>query len=228
MRHIRPYQIFTLIDSPAAERIVPVKLPQRRDLKLLETFLLIAAIRIVNARRVFEFGTYLGSTTLNLGLNIPDDGEVFTLDLDDKLAKEIRQHPADVPITLTHLASKKSLDFLDSPVAHKVKMLTGNSISFDFSSWKESVDLVFIDGGHDLDTVTADTENALKLVNKGRSSCILWHDYQNPEYTEISGYLNGLSNRLEIFHVEDTMLCVWFNDPDHRILPRIRKIEDFK
>lgn len=225
MRHIRPYKIFTLIDSPAAERVVPVKLPQRRDLKLLETFLLIAAVRIVNARRIFEFGTFLGSTTLNLALNIPNDGEVFTLDLDDELAKDVRQHPADVPITQTHLASKKSLDFLKSPVAHKVKMLTGNSILFDFAPWKRSVDLVFIDGGHDLATVTADTENALELVSSEGPSCILWHDYQNPEYVEISDYLNGLSKHLDIFHIEETMLCVWFNDPHQSILPRILSME---
>lgn len=226
MEHIRPYKIFTLIDAPAPERIVPVKLPQRRDLKLLETFLLIAAIRIVNARRVFEFGTFLGSTTLNLALNIPSDGEVHTLDLDDQLARAARQHPADVPITQTHLASKKSLDFLQSPVSYKIKMLTGNSTVFNFSQWTRSIDLAFIDGGHDLDTVRADTEHALELVSLDGPSCILWHDYNNPQYTEISDYLNNLSKDLEIFHIEDTMLCVWFNDPNHCILPRLLKPED--
>jgi hypothetical protein len=221
MHHIRPYRIFTLVQSPPPERLVSVKLPQRVDLKLLETFLLIAAIRIVNARRVFEFGTFLGSTTLNLALNLPDDGVIFTLDLDDQLAKEARQHPADVPITRTHLASKRSLDFMESDVADKVKMLTGDSTRFDFSPWKKSVDLVFIDGGHDLATVKCDTENALELIPPHKPACILWHDYLNPDYGELSSYLEDLSRHREIFHVEDTMLCAWFNDPGRAILPRL-------
>jgi predicted O-methyltransferase YrrM len=53
---------------------------------LLETFTLFTAARIVAARRVFEIGTFFGATTLNLALNIPDDGKIFTLDLDARAA----------------------------------------------------------------------------------------------------------------------------------------------
>lgn len=152
MHHIRPFKLFTLIEAPPSERIVSVKLPQRRDLKLLETFLLIAASRVVNALRLFEFGTFLGSTTLNLALNTSSNAEILTFDLDQECAKDAHQHPADVTITQTHLASESSLDFLATPVSSKIKALTGNSVTFDFSRWKKSVDLIFIDGGHDLVT----------------------------------------------------------------------------
>lgn len=67
MRHIRPYKIFTLIDEPPRDRIVKIVIPSRRGVggtSLLETLLIIAAIRIADARRVFEFGTFLGSNTL--------------------------------------------------------------------------------------------------------------------------------------------------------------------
>lgn len=37
---------------------------------------------MVNAKRVFEFGTFCGSNTYNVALNLPEDGEVFTLDLE--------------------------------------------------------------------------------------------------------------------------------------------------
>lgn len=220
MHHIRPYRIFTVIEAPAAERIVNVKLPQRQDLRLLETFLLVAAIRLVNASRIFEFGTFLGSTTLNLALNIPSDGQVLTLDLDKQSTNQAKQDPADVPITQAHLAAKPSLDFLGSSVSGKVKMLTGNSTTFEFSPWKRSMDLVFIDGGHDYDTVKSDTENALELVSMSKPSCILWHDYGNATYGDLSSYLDNLSTQMEIFHIEDTMLCIWFNDPQKVILPR--------
>ena len=220
MHHIRPYKIFALIDAPPAERLATVAIPSRRaagGTSLLETFLLMAAIRIIDARRIFEFGTFLGSNTLNLALNSPADAEILTLDLDEN--SELPPHAADVP--LAQLRMNASLDFAGTPVARKIRALTGNSQSFDFSAWQGIVDLLFIDGGHDLPTLTSDTENSFRMATRGKSSCILWHDYRNLDYPELTAYLDDLSGDQDIFHVEDTMLCAWFNDPAGTILPRL-------
>lgn len=123
-------------------------------------------------------------------------------------------------MTHTHFANR-TLDFTGSRAANKVKALTGNSITFDFSRWKDSIDLVFIDGGHDLATVKADTEHAMQIVAKSTPSCILWHDYNNKDYPELSTYLDGLSATMPIFHVEDTMICLWFNDPTNAFRSRL-------
>jgi hypothetical protein len=161
--------------------------------------------------RIFEFGTFLGSTTLNLALSIPHDGRVFTLDLDESSLASIQQDPADAPLSQTHIKTR-SLDFENSEVHHKVQTLIGNSVTFDCADWKDSIDLVFIDGGHDYLTVKADTENALSIVRKDKPSCILWHDYRNPDYPDLTAYLDTLSEHWPIFHVEETHLCLWFND----------------
>lgn len=55
--HIRPHKLFALLPEATSERIVSVKLPRRTENYLLETALLLAAAKIVNARRIFEFGT---------------------------------------------------------------------------------------------------------------------------------------------------------------------------
>ena len=215
MRHIRPYKLFTLIDSSDRDNTVRIPIPKRRGtggLSLLETFSLIAAAKLVDARRIFEIGTYLGTTTLNLALNVGEDSEILTLDLDEDHAALANQHPADCELTKKHLDSQKTLDFLDSPVSRKVKTLTGDSKRFDFSPWRASIDLIFIDGGHDFATVKSDTENAFELIRTDSRSCILWHDYGNPEYSALTDYLEELSQRLEIFHIEETMLCAWFNN----------------
>jgi len=220
MHHIRPYKFFALIDAPPAERIVQAALPHRRGIggvSLLEMFLIIAASRIVDARHVFEFGTFLGSTTLNLALNVPEDGAVFTLDLGEQQAEEAKQDVADAPLTGIHLAAKSGLDFVGSPVESKITTLTGNSTIFDFSRWNQSVDLVFIDGGHDFVTVKSDSENAFRMASKKKPSCVLWHDYRNRDYQDLTSYLDGLSEKRQLVHVEDTMLCAWFNDPHDRI-----------
>jgi hypothetical protein len=215
MHNIRPYQLFTLVQAPPSDRAANVQIPARRaagGVTLLETFAIIAALRIVAANRVFEFGTFFGSTTLNLALNIPNEGEVLTLDLGEDGAADAEQDPADVQFTRAHLGTRNNLDFMGSAVEGKITMLTGDSTKFDFTPWADSVDLTFIDGGHDLGTVRSDSENALRMARTDRPSSILWHDYHNADYPALTDYLDNLSQRLDIFHIGDTMLCLWFND----------------
>lgn len=214
LHHIRPYKVFALVDKPPAERIARFQIPARRGaggITILETTLLIAAAEAVSAKRIFEFGTFLGSTTLNLALNIPADGRIFTLDLDETSAKQLNQHPADAPLTNIHLTAHT--DFEGSSVAARITQLRGNSVAFDFTPWVASIDLVFVDGGHDLKTVAADTEAALRLVADDRPSCVLWHDYGNADYPDLTAYLEQLASTRQLFHIEDTMLCAWFSEP---------------
>jgi hypothetical protein len=185
-------------------------------ISLLETFLLITAIRITSATRIFEFGTYLGSTTLNLALNTPADAQIFTLDLDRESAKKLSQDVYDAPLTATHLDAA-TYDFSDSKVRHKIETLSGDSQRFDFSQWTGTIDLAFIDGGHDVPTASADTKSAMRMVRQDKPSCILWHDYRNPEYPALAEYLDELSQELEMFHIEDTKLCLCFQGPHDRL-----------
>jgi hypothetical protein len=220
MHSIRPYKLFTLLDPSDSDRTGHVAIPARRaagSLMLLETFALITAARIVAARRVFEIGTFHGATTLNLALNIPEDGRIYTLDLDARAAGGLSQLPDDARLTEEHLAVSEKLDFHGTPVARKIKTLTANSLQFDFSPWKESIDLAFIDGGHDVNTASSDTQNALMMISRTRPSCVLWHDYHNPKYPELTRYLDELGGQIDLFHIEDTMLCLYFNDPSGEI-----------
>jgi hypothetical protein len=218
---IRPYRIFTLLDDAPPDRMATVKIPERRDLWLLETFLLIAAVRLTKARKVFEFGTFFGSTALNLALNSAHDAEIYTFDLDSESAASLQQHPTDAFMTSEHFSRAKA-DFAGSSVEGKIHQILGNSLTFDFSRWRESMDVIFIDGGHDLQTVTADTQNAFQMARKDRLSCIMWHDYQNPDYPELTKYLERLAERDAIFHVEHTNLCIWFNDPGGHVVPHLK------
>ena len=224
MNHIRPYKLFMLLDAPLVQRMAHVPIPSRRGLggiSLLETFLMVAALRIVDAKRIFEFGTFLGNTTLNLASNSSDDAEIFTLDLDEKSADGLKQDDCDAPLTGIHLAAGSNLDFADSPARKKIHMLFGNSNTFDCSPWSNSMDLVFIDGGHDVPTASADTKNALLMANQQKLSCILWHDYGNHDCAALTGYLDVLSESMEIFHVQDTMLCFSLQGPHAQLSSRL-------
>ena len=65
MHHTRPYRVFRLFGAPPYERVANVQIPPHRaagGVMLLGTFVLVAALRMVAARRVFEFGTLFESS----------------------------------------------------------------------------------------------------------------------------------------------------------------------
>ena len=61
------------------------------------------------------------------------------------------------------------------------------------------------------------------MARKDRPSCVLWHDYLNRDYESgLTYYLDELSQQQQIVcHIEDTMLCAWFNDPDNHVWPKL-------
>lgn len=204
---IRPWKLFDLVaEQQACDRITQIKIPVRRmrqyadySLRLLELMALTACIRIVDARRIFEFGTFLGNTTLHLALNSPADAVVTTLDADDETLARIGL------LDVYQWRESFPLEFLGTPVEHKVRTLRGDSHTFVSDS---PADLVLIDGDHSGKGVSVDTSNAFRMG----PDCVLWHDYGNPLCRENDRYLNELSTSCELFHLADTMLVVYFSD----------------
>jgi predicted O-methyltransferase YrrM len=138
---IRPHQLFERFKSIGDARLVQSAIPAHHGpggLHTLEARVLIAALRIVEATRVFEFGTFLGATTLNLAANPPDDGTVFTLDPGEAA---ITAEGEDRQLAAVHLHAR--MDFEGSALARKIKPLVGNSRTFDFAPWRGSINLVF-------------------------------------------------------------------------------------
>lgn len=180
---VRPHFIFDQINE---DRSVTIPIPERNagSPSLLETYVLIAVGKIVKPKRIFEIGTFQGQTTRNLSANFPH-AEVFTLDLDVSRT---------AGITLSEGAP--------------VHRLLGHSMSFNFCPYFVSCELIFVDGGHDYETVKSDSQNALKLRCSGATSAIVWHDYGHPLFPGVTQALNELD--LPILHVGDTQMCVYF------------------
>jgi len=175
------------------------------SLRSLELECLIACIRIVKAKRIFEFGTFRGTSTLHMAMNSPEDARIWTLDADDEtLAKSGMLDVYD-------WRSQFPLEFSGTPGERKITCLIGDSRIFD--AFPRDMDLVFIDGDHTTAGVKCDTRNAENILNYQRTGCILWHDYQNSECQENTAFLDGLAENRDLFHVEDTMLAIRFCDP---------------
>ena len=136
----------------------------------LERFFLAALCLIKRPTTIFEIGTFDGTTTLLLARSAPD-ASIFTLDLPLQRASVAAFQPEMENV----LAGRVGSAFAGTPEASRITQLLGDSRSFDFSPWRETVDLVIIDGGHDYDCVSADTRAAQMILES--DGVIVWDDY---------------------------------------------------
>ena len=144
------------------------------DTTVQDITILVLAAQAIDAKRVFEIGTFRGRTSMNLARNLSDDAQIYTLDLSDEEARAMGLtgrllEGSDMTDVINPEAPSCVLDdtSLDPSLRQKITLLRGNSMTFDFSPYRKSIDFVFIDGGHTYEAVDSDTRNALAMVRPG-------------------------------------------------------------
>lgn len=154
--------------------------------------------QILKPRRVFEIGTLTGYTAYHFALNTSDSAKVYSLDLP---TGQTETALASTMIDQAHLRSKGKPNyvFAGTPAESKIELLFGDSATFDFSPYRDSIDLFFIDGAHSYEYVRTDTENAFKCCKTG--GVIAWHDYGKASVPGVSRYLQELAKEREIFSI---------------------------
>jgi len=126
----------------------------------LETEIVCAIALGTHAKKIFEIGTFLGRTTVNLAYNTRRDAQIYTLNLPQRdcsfvIGKHIREHEEK---------------------AEKITQLFGDSQRFDFSAYYNEIDLMLVDGDHSYKAVLSDGEKAIECVKSG--GFIVWHDFE--------------------------------------------------
>lgn len=155
-----------------SEECVPLGSLDRHawNVRLDEEIYIGLVIKAINARRIFEIGTFNGATTRYMAEVARPDAHIFTLDLPeaefDKTQSPEEFHGAEV--------GKK---FRGSPVEQRITQLVGDSTQFDFSPYEKNMDMVFVDAAHDYVHGVVDSRNALRLLRPG--GVALWHDYSS-------------------------------------------------
>lgn len=165
------------------------------SISLVEAAALTALIHKINAKRIFEFGTYKGVSTTQLALNLPHDGMVFTLDLPE-------DHPAyslAIPkVAEQQIAAEKGKGILiPHDLGEKVTFLRADSAKFDTTPYRESIDLIFVDGAHSYEYVKNDTVKGLEMLRSG--GIIVWHDC-TPSHPDVVRYLRALPHMPTVVH----------------------------
>lgn len=144
-------------------------------------------------RCILEIGTFLASTSLTFLLN--GAKRVFTVD------KEV--HPNNL------LQLPFFEDSYDDTIVFLVGDSTDKKVHAYINSWCLSNDLfdfVFIDGGHDYQTVKNDFHLALSVLDG--DGTIVFHDY-HPMWNGVVTFLNELDKNTKLYKIKDTSFVIF-------------------
>lgn len=207
---IRPLQIFELFPGIEKQKVELGAIdPDTLHPNKVDMIYVCAMARQIAAKRIFEFGTYLGRTTYHLAAGDAQP-EVFTLDLDPAWArsKELKLGPAVRAVLERGLQGHF---YKGSPVAGRVTQLHGDSRVFDFSPYANSMDFIFVDADHSYELIANDTRHAFSMLRKG--GVIVWHDYA-PKSRGVVSFAQELSQQKPLAWIKDTSLLVYVDGLD--------------
>jgi predicted O-methyltransferase YrrM len=169
--------------------------------------LYVAAIsQLRNARRIFEFGTFIGRTTRHLAAMNPG-AEVWTLDL-----------PRDA--NPWRFADRVGSYFAGTPEAARIHFLREDARTFDPTPYRGTMDFIWVDADHSYDGVKNDSEKAFAMLAPG--GAILWHDF-GPDSLGLARYFAEFTQTRPLFRIARTSILVHLDgvDPETFTLPAI-------
>jgi len=221
---IKPKVVFMKIEaSDPAPVSMKINVPSSDigSVTLLEASALVSLVKLVKPRKIFEFGTFLGYSTSLLVENSADNCTVYSLDLGES-------HVSDRPLAAFARADVHSdgdindeylrgaqgqrgphyTTALSADDRARLVLLQQDSRKFNPADHglEGSVDLVFIDGGHDTETVTIDTANARRMV--GDSGIIVFHDFASGIHSDVTTFVKGLAAQEIVVCIQHTMLAI--------------------
>lgn len=198
---------------------------------LIEAAMLACLIRLVAPRCIFEFGTFRGYSTALFLRNSDPACKVISLDLGEDTrdlqassawsTTELHADGDKNDGYLRHVQSTQGtfyLSDLDAQQSQRLTLLKGDSRKFDVDAHGlgAAVDLFFIDGGHDDETIASDTRKAEEMA--GPQSLIVWHDFNSAIHGDVSTFVASQSLAHPILHIQNTMLALRFIGPARQIL----------
>jgi Methyltransferase domain len=216
MIRIRPHKLFNLVKTDRyADRVVSLVLPDQNTPVTFDTVIKLALAKLVRPRTFFEFGTFLGVQTFNFATNFPDC-QFFTLDLDEDSYKKASIVEAGRHMSEIQLARQRDLAFLGTPCECRIHCLRGDSTAFDLSPYRGKMDMVYVDGGHDMRTIESDAGNAFRMLSTDHPAVIVWDDYGNRLCPDVKEFLDA--RKEDLFFVEESVTVFYIHG-----MPEIHK-----
>ena len=194
-------EIFPGIDASDKKILIQNSFNRRRraSIELDELVSILEICKFFQIKNILEIGTSDGNTTLNLALNVKDQGTVVTFDL-----------PPGSP----GFNVRSERQFKGHETEKLITQVLADSTTFDWENYNQTFDLIFIDANHSERAVKSDSINSLKVLNS--NGIIIWHDYN---YKSVSTVIDKAYNLGEsIFWIKGTRLAVGqFQNPQKSI-----------
>jgi len=177
----------------------PPKLFDKQPLLMFysEIIALSMLVKGMNAKNIFEIGTFEGNTSANIAYNVSDDAAIYTLDF------PLYRLCAKADVAVKYVEK-------DIRAGKIVKILEGDSLEFDFSMFYNRIDIMYIDGGKTYRCVLSDSENAYRCVKSG--GLIIWHDFLafGKHYSAVASAAFELCRRyhLKLYLIDGTRMVV--------------------
>ncbi len=169
-------------------------------------------------KAALEIGTYFGSTTANLALNLPE-AKIHTIDLPEDLGQASALIEGQ-PVDDEHLIRGRQLgrSFRGTPLEKNIIQHQGDTALYDYSVIGGEVTFFLIDGSHTYEYAKGDTLHCFAIA-KGTCS-FLWHDCDRYHPGVTSWLIEMIDAGLPVVRVENTSLaCMKIDAGD----PRLRK-----
>ncbi|MDO8571820.1 MAG: class I SAM-dependent methyltransferase, partial [bacterium] len=155
-------------------------------------------IRFLKPKRILEFGTFNGVTTLQMAINAPKDCTIYTIDLAPGMITHFPLSKIDTYVSDVfpkHFGTSVGSAF-STRKEFNIKQLYADSATFDFSTLGGSFDLIFIDGAHDYETKKSDSENAFHYLAPG--GVILWDNLYDVVCPDVTRYVSELAGSKKV------------------------------
>lgn len=155
-----------------------------------------AIAKSLQARNIFEFGTYMGRTTYHLTLASPQ-AHVTTLNLPPEL------DPKYAPYLQVY--------FKGSDRADRITQIFCDSFKFDPTPYRKAMDFIFVDADHSYDAIKSDTSKAMEMLAPG--GAMVWHDYA-AKSPGVYKFFEEFTRDRPVFRIRNTCLIVYLDGVD--------------
>jgi len=129
------------------------------------------------------------------------------LDLPPGATVEDDQYDPYINTDIDLVKARKADNFIVSlNLTDRCQQLYCDSMQFDPTPYRGSIDLGFIDGAHALPYVQNDTEKMASMMSE--NGLVFWHDYGGKgRFRPLADYLESLGRRAPVYRVMGTTLA---------------------
>lgn len=166
---------------------------------------LVILARVTKTRRpqaVFEMGSYDGLTTAVFLLNAPQGARVFSLDLPPQSSAGDDDLDSDKDL----VAARRLGSIPRNLGLDGYTQLFCDSMQFDPSPYRDSIDLGLVDAAHDFKHVRNDTIKMAEMLKD--EGFVFWHDYGGKgSLRPLANYLESLGKKAPLYRIAETTLA---------------------